>query len=67
MPYLIDRERALRASELVAVLSMRQRRIRSRVVLRDGSLHHTLTRPKTLRRQAEAGTAALGAAWWKGQ
>ena len=52
MPYLIDRERALRASEIVAILSVRQRRVRSRVVLRDNSLYQTLTRPGTLRRYA---------------
>jgi len=62
MPYLIDRERALRSSELVAVLSLRQRRIRSRAVLRDNSLYHTLTRPGTLRRQAVAGEVAIGRA-----
>jgi hypothetical protein len=47
MPYVIDRERAIIAGEIVAVLRLRQRRIRSRVVLKDNSLYHTLTRPKT--------------------
>ena len=62
MPYLIDRARALRSSELVAALSVRQRRIRSRAVLRDNSLYHTLTRASTLRRRAAAGEAAIGRA-----
>jgi len=53
MPYLVDRERAIRTQDLVAVLSVRQRKVRSRIVLRDNSLCRTLTRPKTLRRCAE--------------
>jgi hypothetical protein len=47
MPYLIDRERALRTTELVAVLSVRQRHVRSHVILVDNSLHRTATRPET--------------------
>jgi hypothetical protein len=52
MPYVIDRQRALRAAEIVAVLSIRRRRVRSRVVLRDNSWHDTLTRPGSFRRQS---------------
>ena len=53
MSYVIDRKRAFRDEELVAILSVRQRGIRSRVLLRDGSLYQTLTRPRTLRRALE--------------
>jgi hypothetical protein len=48
MPYLADRQRAWWTGDLVAVLAVRQRRVRSIVLLRDNSLHRTLTRPKTL-------------------
>ena len=53
MGYLVDRARALWTGELVAIVRGTQRRIRSRVVLKDNSLYQTLTRPATLRRQAE--------------
>ena len=59
MPYLIDRARALPTRELVAVLAMRRRRVRSRLVLRDNSLHETLTRPKTLMRYVNDERAQL--------
>lgn len=52
MAYLIDRRRALKMTHIVAVLSVRQRGVRSRVILRDNSLYHTLTRPRTLMRAA---------------
>ena len=52
MAYLIDRQRALRTSDVVAIVPVRQRRLRSRVILRDNSLYHTLTRPKTFLRCA---------------
>ncbi len=55
MPYLIDRQRALRTKEVVAILPVRQRRVRSRVILNDNSLYHTLTRPRTLVRYATQG------------
>ncbi len=50
MGYVIDRERALVMSHIVAVLNVRSRRVRTRVILTDNSLYHTLTRPKTLLR-----------------
>jgi hypothetical protein len=53
MGYLIDRQRALWTPEVVVVLSVRQRGIRSRVILKDNSLYLTLTRPGTLRRRSE--------------
>ena len=61
MPYLIDRQRALRDAEIVVVLSVRQRGVRSRVVLRDNSLYQTLTRPSTLREAARRGLSVAGA------
>ncbi len=51
MGYVIDRERALAISHIVAVLNVRQRRVRSRIILKDNSLYHTLTRPKTFLRR----------------
>ena len=48
MPYVIDRQRALFANDVVAVMAARTRRVKSRVILRDNSLYHTLTRPRTL-------------------
>ena len=61
MPYLIDRQRALRDAEIVVVLSVRQRGVRSRVVLRDNSLYQTLTRARTLRDVARRGPLVAGA------
>jgi len=66
MAYLIDRTRALRVEELVAALPVRQRRIRSRVILRDNSLYHTLTRTKTLTRTVnDQRQRYKGAQWWQ--
>jgi hypothetical protein len=53
--YVIDRERALFGREIVAILASRGRRVRSTVLLRDGSLYRTLTQPATFRR-ASAGS-----------
>jgi hypothetical protein len=52
MAYLIDRQQALHDSEVVAVLNVNRGGIRSRLLLRDGSLISTLTHPQTLRRSA---------------
>jgi len=51
MGYVIDRRAAFHETELVAILSVRRRGVRSRLLLRDGSLYHTLTRPQTLIRR----------------
>ena len=59
MPYIIDRQHALYSREIVAVVSLRQRRIRSRVILNDRSLYHTLTRPRTLMRYTRTQSAAI--------
>ncbi|MBI3321033.1 MAG: hypothetical protein HYZ91_02050 [Candidatus Omnitrophica bacterium] len=59
MPYLIDRQRALFTGDVVAILAVRQRRGRSRVILKDNSLYQTLTRPKTLARRLRAGLSAI--------
>lgn len=59
MPYLIDRTRALRTTEVVAVLKTKQPRVRSRIILQDNSLYQTLTRPKTLMRRARTAPRAI--------
>jgi hypothetical protein len=48
MPYLIDRERALRATEIIAIVAVSRRGERSRATLRDNSLHRSASRVKTL-------------------
>ena len=53
MAYLVDRQRGLFIPEIVAILSVRQRKVRSRVIMRDNSLYHTLTRPQTLARHSQ--------------
>ena len=55
MGYWVDRQQAFRDSELVAVVAIRQRKVRSRVLLRDGSAYQTLTRPRTLRQHFHEG------------
>jgi len=61
--YLIDRHRALWDREIVAVINVRQRGIRSRVVLRDNSVYQTRTRPRVLIKRS-GGQAGVG---WRGQ
>ena len=61
MSYVIDRKQAFLDEELVAVLSVRTPGARSRLLLRDGSLHQTLTRPRTLRRRVEEAHGQLQA------
>ena len=50
MAYVIDRQRALRMKDIVAVHPIRKGRSRSQVVLQDNSLYWTLTRPRTFLR-----------------
>ena len=76
MAYLIDRHRALWSHEIVVMLSLHQRGIRSRVILRDNSLYQTLTRTQTFVRRTHACEALIvtsrwerrgnsqGALWW---
>ena len=74
MAYVIDRQRAFRTAEAVAVVKVWQRPFRSRVIFRDNSLYQTATRPRTLLRyfgaQALAGRLGRttqghkGVAWW---
>ena len=59
MPFLVDRQRALYGNDLVAALSVHQRRIRSRVILKDNSLYRTLTRTQTLARYTNGPSAAV--------
>ena len=63
MAYLIDRQRALRDVDIVAVVTLAQRGARSRVILSDNSLYQTRTRPQTLRRQAQ--DTVQGGRWRK--
>lgn len=58
MGYVVDRVGAVRAADVVVVLALRQRGARSRLLLRDGSLRHTPTRPRTLCRALEAAHAS---------
>ena len=53
MAYLVDRQRGLYLPDVVAIISVRQRNVRSRVIMKDNSLYHTLTRPQTLARHGE--------------
>ena len=53
MAYLVDRQRGLYLPDVVAIISVRQRNVRSRVIMKDNSLYHTLTRPQTLARYGE--------------
>ena len=59
MPYVIDRDRAWRTTDLVVVTAVHQRNARSRAVFKDNSLSHTLTRPVTLIRAINAETSGL--------
>lgn len=53
MSYLVDRGRAFRDTEVVAVLGIRQRGLRSRLVLRDSSVTDTRTRARTFRQKLQ--------------
>ena len=74
MGYLVDRRRAVLGADIVAVLAVRQREARSRLILGDNSLCHTLTRPSTVMRVVNAGrrrgiaaagaAQAMGVTWW---
>ena len=63
MGYLIERRRALHGDEVVIVVRGTRRRIHSTVILRDNSLYHTLTRPRTLLRQTAGDGVLKGAIW----
>lgn len=55
MSYYIDREQAFQTDDIVMICAAGtgRRRVRSRLVLRDGSVYETLTRPRTLARKLE--------------
>ena len=62
--YLVDRGRALTLLDVVAVVAIRQRGARSRMILADNSLPQTRTRPRTLARalrDARGPVAEIGA------
>jgi len=51
MPYLLDRKEALQLDDVVIILNVRERRVRSLVVRTDNSLYRTLTRVRTLQQR----------------
>ena len=55
MSYYIDRQQAFQTDDIVMISAAGtgRRRVRSRIVLRDGSLYETLTRPRTFARKCE--------------
>ena len=55
MAYLVDRDGALYLPDVVAIASVRLRKVRSRVIMKDNILYHTLTRPQTLLRRSRQG------------
>ena len=57
MPYLIERTRALCDKNIVAVLNVRKRGVRTQLILKDNSLHHTRTRTRTLIHRANVSAA----------
>ncbi len=65
MSYLIDRERAFRVEEVVLLLAVRRRGTRSRLVLSDGSLAATLTRPRTIQNSLRQGLSELKGVVWR--
>ena len=58
MAYLVDRQRGLYVPEIVAIVSVRQQKVRSRVIMKDNSLYQTLTRPQTLARHSQESPGA---------
>ena len=67
MAYLIDRQRALYGPDIVVIVTGNRRGERSRVTLRDNSLHRTLSRPRTLVRRARRYLEGMDARWRKPQ
>ena len=59
MRCVIDRGHVVVLREVVAILSVRRRGARSRVVLADNGLYHTLTRPQTFVRCVGAAAGAI--------
>ena len=66
MSYLIDRAEAFRDQEIVAILAGTPRQARSRVLLRDGSLRYSRSRPAALRRRLQARNGGLKEGAWFG-
>ncbi len=62
--YWIDREQAFLDENVVAILAVRQRGARSRVLLTDGSLVQTLTRCPTIQRKLHRGDYGLKGVVW---
>ena len=74
MAYLIDRQRTVYGRDVIAMVGVRQRKTRTRVIFEDNSLYHTLTRTVTLMRRAREPVLggsersmtrhSKGALWW---
>ena len=63
MAYLIDRQRALYGPDIVVIVTGNRRGERSRVTLRDNSLHRTLSRPRALVRGATRYPEGIDVLW----
>ena len=60
MPYVVDRQHGLFLEDVVVILNVRERRVRSRVIMKDNGLYRTLTRTQTLvRRASEASVSGV--------
>ena len=64
MGYLFERNEAIRDTDVVAIVRLHRRGAKSRLVLRNGAIRDTLTRPATLRRYFSAPPAALKGVRW---
>ncbi len=64
MSYVVDRAGAMRDDEVVVLLAARARGVRSQLLLRDGRLYRTLTRPRrlaaALREASQHGYCVIG-------
>ena len=58
MAYLIDRTRAIRTTELIAIVRGHQRRVRSQMIFRNNSIYNSLTRPLSVVRVIAEATAS---------
>ena len=59
MSYLIDRQAALWGGDVIALVTSARRGERSRVILRDNSLHRSRSRAKTLMETSRRGSRGI--------
>ncbi|MBI2884605.1 MAG: hypothetical protein HYY15_00330 [Candidatus Omnitrophica bacterium] len=62
--YWVDRAQAFWGESVVAILAIRQRGARSRILLSDGSLVQTLTRCPTIQRKLRTNHRGLKGVVW---